>query len=225
MMKLVSTALFGLWMLSSTQAPTQSALDTDPKGWIDLLADKSLKDWTRVPMSAVGKLPAGQPGDASPWKLDPGGAILICEGDKAGHEMFRYGSEVGDFILHVEWRFTKLEGDPQYNSGVFVRTSADATSWHQAQTGSAGGWLFGNVMVDGKPQRVNLRQKMTENRVKPAGEWNVYELKATGKTIALWVNGAVTSEFTECAVPRGHVGLEAEGFRIEFRNLKVKLLQ
>jgi hypothetical protein len=41
----------------------------------------------------------------------------------------------------------------------------------------------------------------------------------------LRVNGFETSVWRDCEVPKGHVGLEAEGFRIEFRNLKVKPLK
>jgi len=63
---------------------------------------------------------------------------------------------------------------------------------------------------------------MTENRIKPAGEWNTFELRAVGREISLWVNGAVTSVFKECDVPRGHVGLEAEGYRVEYRNVLMK---
>ena len=221
-MHLMRVIVFGVLALAAAQAPAPSALLSDPSGWVDLLADKGLKDWTRVPLGAVGQLPAGQASDPSPWKLDPQGGILLCEGDKAGHEMFRYGAELGDFVLHAEWRFTKLEGDRPYNSGVFVRTSADGVTWLQAQTGPAGGYLFGNMPVNGTAQRVNLREKMKENRVAPAGEWNTYEIRAVGKTITLWVNGAVVSEYAECEAPRGFVGLEAEGFRIEFRNLKLK---
>jgi len=227
-MRLVTTALFGALALAAMQAPAQaptpSAMATDPTGWIDLLSDRTLKDWTRVPLGAVGQLPAGQSGDPSPWTLDQASGTLLCQGDKSGHEMFRYGKELGDFVLHAEWRFTKLEGEKPYNSGVYVRTSADGAIWFQAQTGPTGGYLFGNAPVGGAPQRVNLRQQMTENRVKPAGEWNVYEVRAAGKTLALWVNGAVVNEYTECEVPRGYVGLEAEGYRIEFRVLKVKPL-
>jgi len=51
------------------------------------------------------------------------------------------------------------------------------------------------------------------------------ELTARGNTLTLWVNGAVTCEFTECGRPKGYLGLEGEGYRIEFRNLKVKLLE
>ena len=45
-----------------------------------------------------------------------------------------------------------------------------------------------------------------------------------GKVLTLWVNGAVTCQFEECGRDKGYVGLEGEGYRIEFRNLKVKEL-
>ena len=61
-------------------------------------------------------------------------------------------------------------------------------------------------------------------RVKPAGQWNTMEVTARGKTLTLWVNGAVTCQFHNCGQEKGHVGLEGEGYRIEFRNLKVKEL-
>jgi hypothetical protein len=207
-----------------TATPSRAALDTDPTGWVDLLADTSLRDWIRLPLGPVGALPAGDVTTASPWRLDTASGTLVCDGDKAGHEMFRSVPEFGDFVLHVEWRFTKLEGTPAHNAGVYVRVSADGAIWHQAQTGPGGGYLFGNTLVNGAPQRVNLRDAMIENRVKPAGEWNTYEIRAVGRTLTLWVNGAVTSEFSGCEVPRGHIGLEAEGYRIEFRNIKVKRL-
>jgi hypothetical protein len=38
------------------------------------------------------------------------------------------------------------------------------------------------------------------------------------------VNGAPTSEWTGCEVPQGFIGLEAEGFRIEFRSVRMKEL-
>jgi hypothetical protein len=223
-MRPTSLLLFGLLAMGQGASPTDSALSGDPKGWVDLLADTSLKDWTRVPLGAGRTLAAGDLTAPSPWKVGPSG-VLVCEGDKAGHEMLRHRAEVGDHILHVEWRFAKLEGEPAYNSGVYVRTNADGTIWHQAQTGPSGGFLFGNTLVNGAPQRVNLRDAMTENRVKPAGEWNTYEITAKGPTVSLWVNGAVTSTLERLEVLRGHVGFEAEGYRIEFRNVKLKALE
>jgi len=183
-----------------------------------------MKDWVRGPLGAAGQLRPGQMSDPSPWKLDPSGEILTCAGDKVGHEWLRWGPDLGNFIAHVEWRFIKVEGEAPYNSGVFARTSADGAIWHQAQAGAAGGYLFGNTPVNGTAQRVNLREKMTENRVKPAGEWNTYKVRAVGKVITLWVNGTTTSELSDCEVPRGYFGVEAEGFSVEFRNIRLKQL-
>ena len=213
-----------LAVLVPQAAPTPSALESAPSGWTDLLADRTLKSWVRVPLGPAGKLPAGTAGAPSPWTLNPADGVLTCDGPTVGHEMLRLVEDVGDMVLHVEWRFTKLEGEPPYNSGVYPRVNADGSVWFQAQTGPAGGYLFGSVPVDGQPQRVNLREKMIENRVKPAGEWNTYEVRAVGRTLALWVNGAVVSEYADCPLTRAYVGLEAEGYRIEFRNLKLKRL-
>ncbi len=201
------------------QALTLRAQQADPGDWTDLLADTSLKQWTRLPIPPTEPL-----AQTSPWKPVEAG-VLICEGDRAGHEWLRLDREFGDFVLHVEWRFTEVQGEPRYNSGIFVRNSADATIWHQAQTGSAaGGFLFGDTLVSGVKERINLREQMKEQRVRPAGEWNTYEIRAEGKRITLWVNGAVTSELTDCEIARGYIGLEAEGYRIEFRNVKIKEL-
>lgn len=210
-----------LTLAATVAADTPSALEQDPQGWTDLLAQAGpeLKGWTR------GSIPPGKPlSSRSQWSLEPGTGILLCQGD-GGHEWLRWDRELGDFIYHVEWRFTAVPGKKGYNSGVFVRNSADATIWHQAQTGDAsGGFLFGDTPVNGKITRVNFSKQLKEKRVKPAGEWNTYEITCQGPKITLWVNGAVTNEWDSCEVPKGYIGLEAEGWRIEFRNVKVKVL-
>ena len=60
------------------------------------------------------------------------------------------------------------------------------------------------------------------NPLHPIGEWNTYEIRCDGPKITLWVNGDLTGEFTAPEVPKGYWGLEAEGYRIEFRNIKLK---
>ena len=107
-----------------------------------------------------------------------------------------------------------------------ARNNADGTIWHQAQIGDAsGGYLFGMTMVGGAQQRINLRDQVKENRVKPVGEWNTYEIRCDGPKITLWANGDLTGEFATPEVPKGFWGLEAEGYWIEFRNIKLKELK
>lgn len=195
----------------------RSALESDPRGWMDLLKDKDLKGWKRVPIPPGGKLK-----DYNPWKMDAKENVLVCEGDKGGHEMLLYDQEFSDGIFHVEWRFKKIEDKKGYNSGVYARNSADGKLWHQAQVGSKNvGGLFGNTWVDGTEKRFSSPGKVPQ-RGKEAGDWNTFEITCQGKTMTLWVNGAVTTEWKECAVPKGYVGLEAEGWYIEFKNVKFK---
>jgi hypothetical protein len=203
---------------------TRSALESDGSGWANLLADKSLKDWVRLPLGANPIVRAGSMSDPSPWKLDPSGEILICDGKNAGHEWLRYAPELKDFVVHVEYRHVPVAGETRYNSGVYVRSSMDGTVWHQAQATLAGGFLLMNTLVKGAAQRVNMQKEMKENRVKPAGEWNVYEIRAVGRQITLWVNGAVVNEFNDCEVLSGYLGLEAEGYGVDFRNVQLKRL-
>jgi hypothetical protein len=191
-----------------------SRLESEPVGWTSVQPGADLAGWTRRPWPATAALGPRQ------WSTDPATGYLVCDG-KGQHEWLRYDREMGDAVFHVEWRFAPVEGADKYNSGVFVRTLSDLSAWHQAQVGVKGGFLFGVTPVQGTPKRVT--QEPAALRVRPAGEWNAFEVVARGRTLSLWVNGAVTSEIA-IDVPRGYFGLEAEGWHIEFRNLKVKAL-
>jgi hypothetical protein len=159
------------------------------------------------------------------WRVDPAQHTLICAGDGA-HEWLRYDKELADFVFAVDWRFTpRGEGETRYNSGVGARLSQFGEIWYQAQTTLAGGYLFGNNIVDGVLGRFNLSKEMKENRVKPAGEWNHYEIRAQGSHLSLAVNGVVVSELPNCGLRRGYIALEAEGFEVTFRNLKLQELK
>jgi hypothetical protein len=224
---LVATAslvcLVSLWSSAcraqSANAETKSALEADPQGWVDILPAADLKGWYRVPVPPKGKLGRAQ------WHVDAANKVLICDGD-GGHDMLLLEKEYGDAIFHFEFCYTKLENGKGYNSGAYVRNSQDGAIWHQAQFGDAkDGYLFGQTQgPDGKKKGFNLSKQVKDMRIKPAGQWNTLEVTAKGKVLTLWVNGAVTCQFDGCGMEKGHLGVEGEGYRIEFRNLKVKTL-
>lgn len=198
--------------------PTPSAMETDATGWIDLLADKTLAKWKRV------KYIERQLKPTNSWSLDAANNVLVCDG-KDAVELYLYDQEFGDGVFHVEWRFRPVENGRGYNSGVFVRSNAEGSIWHQAQVGDRNvGQLFGATRTaDGRIGRFNANDRVAQ-RGKPPGEWNTYEIAAKGKTLTLWINGAVTATWNDCQVEKGMVGLEAEGYWIEFRNVKFKPL-
>lgn len=202
-----------------SQETGKSTLKRDPKGWVDLLPGKDLRGWKRVAIA-----PDTTRNTKNPWKVE--GNILLCDGVDV-KEMLLYDREFGDGVFHVEWRFRRL-GKKDYNSGVYVRTAGDGKVWHQVQVAHQEkppllGDLFGDSLVKGKPERVLVRGEGAK-RANPPGEWNTYEVTAKGNTISVWINGATTLTWNECPLKKGHVGMQAEFYFIEFRNLKFKPL-
>ncbi|MGH9600164.1 MAG: 3-keto-disaccharide hydrolase [Terracidiphilus sp.] len=178
--------------------------------------------WTRVAIPPTRPL-----SNVDQWHIDAAKREILCDGNQ-GHEWLRFNHELGNFDFRVSWRFTPVAGTTKYNSGVFFRNSKDGTIWLQAQTSLAGGYIFGmmppNSEMSGKLQRFNLQKDMTENRVKPAGQWNAFDIRCVGETCTLAVNGAVVNTL-HTSVTKGYVGLEAEGYRIEFKDFHLRQLK
>lgn len=173
--------------------------------------------WTRV------AIPPSHPlSSTDQWHINSKTREIVCDGNQ-GHEFLRFNRELANFDFKVEWRFTLVAGTTKYNSGVFFRNSKDGTIWQQAQTSLSGGYVFGNTPVDGKLTRYNLQKQMTENRVKPAGRWNAYDIHCVGGTCTLAVNGKVVNTL-HITVGKGYVGLEAEGYQITFRHFHLEQL-
>ena len=185
---------------------------------VNLFPSDYESQWTRISIP-----PDHPPTNVPQWHIDSKKHVIVCDGN-GGHDWLRFNRELGNFTFHVKWRFTPVTtGTPKYNSGVFFRNNEDGSIWHQAQTGAGGGYIFGMTPIDGKPQRFTLQKEMKENRVKPAGQWNVYDIRCVGDTCTLAVNGMIVNTI-KLSAERGYVGLESEGYQITFRDLKIRQL-
>lgn len=189
-------------------------------GWIDMLPGPNMSGWTRI------AIPPDKPvSEKQQWSVDSKAKTLTCAGDQ-GHEWLRYDArQFANFEYHVEWRYTPVTtANPRYNSGVFFRNDAQGNIWHQAQADSGtGGYIFGVTPVNGENKRISLAKEKKGQFEKPAGEWNVYDIRCAGKHCTLTVNGELSSE-GDFDVPQGYLGLEAEGYLITFRNIRVRPL-
>jgi hypothetical protein len=200
-----------------TRAQPQTSSSDAQSGWQAIQPMPDLRGWTRVPIPPTAQLGRAQ------WHVEPASKVLVCDGD-GGHEMLRFDRELTNGTFHAEFRFPPVtEGKTNYNSGVFIRTSANGDIWHQAQLTMDGGYLFGVSPTSEKPKRFKLSP--LERRMKPAGEWNTIEVTAQDKSIVVSLNGARTSSFDECGQPKGYIAVESEGYKIEFRNLRLKELK
>ena len=117
---LLATGILSLICLNSAlAADSLGAPDSDANGWSDLMPAADLKGWTRI------AIPPKNPLGRAQWHLDAARQVLVCDGD-GGHEMLRFDRELTNATFHVEFRFIPVtEPKPKYNSGIFIRNSAD----------------------------------------------------------------------------------------------------
>ena len=57
--------------------------------------------------------------------------------------------------------------------------------------------------------------------VKPPGEWNHYRVKVQGTNAEGFINGTSVWKTDKIKHPKGYIGLQTEGHRFEFRNIKL----
>ena len=142
--------------------------------------------------------------------------------------------EYSDYHLHVEWRYPE---DPT-NSGVFVHCSGPDLLWPAHYQGQLKYENAGDFIVHGVGEVTTIRDTVytssAENKPvipkehptneKRAGQWNSYDIICRGNTVELKVNGLLQNVATDCSLTSGNIGLQAEGSKIQFRNLWIKPL-
>jgi len=141
--------------------------------------------------------------------------------------------EYSDYQLHIEWRYPETPT----NSGVFLHTSGPDLLWPNHFQGQLKFENAGDLIVHGVGVSATIRDtvytstedptkptlsKLNPSNEKPAGEWNSYDFTCKGNTIEIKVNGLVQNRAANCSLTKGGIGLQAEGSKIQFRNLWIK---
>ncbi|KAF0177224.1 MAG: hypothetical protein FD161_2588 [Limisphaerales bacterium] len=120
--------------------------------------------------------------------------------------------EFGDFEVRFEWRALT----PKFNGGFYIRCRPDAgNNQIRVDKSNEGAFLAGSIRG----------AKAAPTLQKAVGEWNEWRVLVKGAAVTLWCNGKLAWEATGLAPARGHIGLQAEGTPMEFRNLQVRELR
>ena len=147
----------------------------------------------------------------------------------------RTKKEFENYRLHVEWCYPEIPT----NSGVFLHTVGPDKIWprhYQAQLKhlSAGDFIVQDIGLSAtlrdtvfvstakvKP----IAAKMKPSNEKKAGQWNSYDIVCKGNTIEIKVNGVLQNFATKCNETKGGIGLQAEGSKIQFKNIWIQKLK
>jgi len=192
----------------------------------DLFNGRDLSGWVNVNT------------DKSTWSVRDG--MIVCTGHPIG--VMRSDRQYENFVLHIEWMHMEAGG----NSGVFVWSDAKPQAESRLPNGVevqmleldwvnqnkingqpapiayVHGELFGVGGVKTTPDNPRgERSKSFENRCKPRGEWNVYDVVCVDGVIKLAVNGKVVNGISHTTQKKGYLCLESEGAEIHFRNIRL----
>jgi hypothetical protein len=186
--------------------------------------------------------------DLSGWKVHGGkleswGAadgLLFTSGSGGGWLMTE--REYGDFELRLEYK-VPVNG----NSGVAIRSPLQgdpAYTGMEIQVLDDNGPAYKNLKPTQYTGSIYDVVAARRGANKPAGEWNQMQLVARGRKIMVTLNGTVIVDANlddhkdrvkpnpdkkqaghpGLDRPRGHIGLQSHGSRVEFRNIVLKPL-
>jgi hypothetical protein len=198
------------------------------EGWRTLFDGSGLDAWRGYRKPA---LPDG-------WQVVDGSLALVTAGagDIITREQFR------NFDLRLEWKVA-----PGGNSGVFFRATEEGNYiWQSASEMQV---LDDERHADGKSELTSAGSNFAlyparRGVSRPAGEWNAVRLLVNGSHAEHWLNGVKVVEYElgsaewEARVraskfasmplygraPQGHIGLQDHGDRVEFRNIRIRVL-
>jgi hypothetical protein len=144
----------------------------------------------------------------------------------------RTNKKYSNYRLHIEWCYPE---NPT-NSGVFLHTNGIDKLWPahyqcQLKHGNAGDIIvhgvgksatIGDSIYVSTEKLKPIAAKMHDSNEKPAGEWNSYDITCNGNSIEVKVNGVLQNKAIKCSMTEGYIGLQAEGSKIQFRNLWIE---
>jgi len=175
-------------------APNTLTKQEKAAGWILLFDGKSLAGW--------------HPEGAAEWMAE-NGAITTKPGP---YGWLRSDGQFGDYQLKLEFRACE-----NCNSGVFLRS---ATTGEPHKTGYELQIWTGNE----KYPTGSLVNHATAHAKFKGDVWNEYDVTLRGDHFVIKLNGEKVLDIHDSKSKSGHIGLQSNKDKIEFRNLKLRRL-
>lgn len=193
----------GLLIAMNTLAAAQEVPPAElADGFVSMFNGRDFSGWQ---FGEGYHLPTKSP--ANNWQVADGVIQVAANGKGNVGSQWDYV----DFDMRFQWRAMR----DRYNSGFYIRSNRKVGN-NQINLAKGGeGRFFGGKMVGG-PAVPELQ--------KPAMEWNDWRVVVVGDKVSFYCNDKLAWEGTEFASPRGHIGFQAEGAPLEFRNLRIKEL-
>ena len=168
------------------------------------------------------------------WTVRDG--MIVCTGIPTG--VLRTKRQYENYVLELQWRHMKKGG----NAGLFIHSNAltapgqpftrsievQILDGRNTENYTSHGDVFaihGATMKPDKPHPAGWNRSLpSEQRCKPAGQWNHYRIESRNGAVTLAVNGKVVTRGSLMNPRKGYICLESEGSEIHFRNIRIREL-
>jgi len=163
---------------------------------------------------------------ASVWTASDG--VLCLDTEASGY--IKTESSFSNYHLHMEWRWPETAPNNS-NSGVLLHLHGPDAIWPlcfeaQLKNSNAGQVVGMGLDIPDAPVLNNRKRapRLANPSENPPGQWNTYEIYCREDTIEVFVNGVRQNSVDQLPISKGAIGLQMEGFPIEFRNLWLETL-
>jgi len=232
--------IVALACIAGCMANEETSIKTDKDGFVSIFDGKTLKGWEALPAKT-----------ASAWTVQDG--MIVGDGDRGQGYLSFENKEIADLEIKLKYRFPG-EG----NSGISIRARVDKTGKRHFQAYHAdfghmgigkqvlGAWDFhtpgrkehacfrGDRLVideNDKPKVTKIKDAVTLIDINK-GDWNTVHVIAKGNNFKFFINGKLSSEFTEHLpvekrLDKGMIQLQVHdpGMIVQFRDIRLKILK
>jgi hypothetical protein len=217
----------------AADAKQNTLTDKEKKdGWKLLFDGKTTKGWRKFKGKEM----------PDKWKVVDGALVFLPKGGKTGGDIVTR-DQYANFDLLIDWKIS--EGG---NSGIMYRVSEEKDA--PFFTGPEYQLLDNAKHSDGKNPKTCAASCYAlyapkKDVTKPVGEWNHTRLLVNGNHVEHWLNGVKVVEYDLGSEDwnkrvedskfkdmdrfgketKGHIDLQDHGNRVEFRNIKIRVLK
>jgi len=166
-----------------------------------------------------------RPGDPPTWAEKDG--VISCTGTPFGYLYSK--KPYRNFELVFEYRFERPRERSDYaklNTGCFIFIQGEHRRWPICLE-VQGKWLeMGAIKSNARhiqPVVSDEQKARTEARTAP-GNWNEIRIQAREGEVASRINGSTVGGAATTELKDGLIGFQSEGSKVEFRNIRIRVL-
>lgn len=165
------------------------------------------------------------PATESPWTETDG--VLLCQGRPKGYLYSK--KEYSNFTWRCEFRFLPGDHTPEElakaNTGFMLHIQPPHKVWPASLEVQGRFDEMASLKSNGGAPALDSidSPEVREQVRKLVGEWNTIEITSYYGRVAAYLNGEKISECPDTPLKGGLIGLQSEGFAVEFRNSRIRI--